>query len=153
MIRGLRLGVFFTLKTPKKIIELSLGRIFVSGGFRVLRWFFGFLMAIDWFNKVSMVFSRCFGSKQIFGRKNKGPCFSGQHSGRILGCASDLSFANIGQSCLSYPNNVNLVYLLDPSSMDWFIRPDMFVRPKYVGLVCLLDPRHLELASAKPKVT
>jgi hypothetical protein len=63
MIRGLRLGVFFTLKTPKKIIELSLGRIFVSGGFRVLRWFFGFLMAIDWFNKVSMVFSRCFGSK------------------------------------------------------------------------------------------
>ena len=34
------------LKTPKKTYMVS-GRIFVSSGFRVLRWFIEFLVAID----------------------------------------------------------------------------------------------------------
>jgi hypothetical protein len=38
--------ILFTLKTPKKIY-LTLRRIFVSGGFRVLVWFVGFLVAMD----------------------------------------------------------------------------------------------------------
>jgi hypothetical protein len=54
---------FFTLKTPKTTY-LSLGRIFIPGRFRVLGGF-SFFVAMDWFNKISMVFSRCFWSKWI----------------------------------------------------------------------------------------
>ena len=53
---------FFTFKTPKTTI-LSLGRIFVTGGFRVLAGFLVFFVIMDWFNKISIVFSRYFGSK------------------------------------------------------------------------------------------
>jgi hypothetical protein len=53
------------LKTPKKTYMI-LGRIFVSGGVRILRWFIGFLVAIDWFIRVSRLFSRCFWSKLVF---------------------------------------------------------------------------------------
>ena len=53
---------FFTLQTPK-IIDLSSGRIFVPGGFQGFGRFFGFLVAINWFNTVSKVFSRYFGPK------------------------------------------------------------------------------------------
>jgi len=59
MMRGVTFKCFFTLKTPKTT-DLSLRRIFISGGFRVLRRFVGFWVAIDWFNKVSRVFFRCF---------------------------------------------------------------------------------------------
>jgi hypothetical protein len=71
----------FTLKIPK-ITYLSLG------GFQVLGRFISFLAAMDWFNKVSIVFSRCFGYKKkkrvengILSEKNKGSCFSGHHNG------------------------------------------------------------------------
>jgi len=44
-----------------------------------LGWFIGFLVAMDWFNKVYMMFSRCFGSKISwkwdFRWRNKGPRF------------------------------------------------------------------------------
>ena len=63
MMRGVMFKCFFfTLKTPKTT-DLSLRRIFISDGFRVLGRFIGFLVAIDCFNKVSKVFSRCFWSK------------------------------------------------------------------------------------------
>ena len=56
---------------------------------------------------------------EFLGDKNKGPCFSGHHSGWISGCMGDVSVVNIG-----------LIYLLDPSNQDWFIGFDIFVRPK-----------------------
>jgi len=54
---------FFTLKTPKNFDLSSRSFFFVSGGFWVLRQFFAFFMAIDWFNMVSRVFPRCFEPK------------------------------------------------------------------------------------------
>jgi len=84
-------GVFsLTLKTPK-ITYLSSGRIFVPSGFRIsgFGWFFDFLVATNWFNKVFMMFSKCFGLKigwnEIFWWKNNKPYFSDHHSDRILG--------------------------------------------------------------------
>ena len=78
MMKGVTISCLFTLKTPKTT-NLSLRRIFFSGGFRVLGWFIGFLVVMDWFNKVYMMFSRCFGSKMgwkwDFRWRNKGPRF------------------------------------------------------------------------------
>jgi hypothetical protein len=42
---------------------LSSGRIFIPSGFWVFGQFFSFSVAMDWFNKVFRMFSRCFGSK------------------------------------------------------------------------------------------
>jgi hypothetical protein len=55
--------VFFFTSLAPKTTNLSSERIFVLGGFQVLRRFVGFLVAMDWFNKVSRVFSRFFGQK------------------------------------------------------------------------------------------
>jgi len=55
MMREITVRCLFTLKTPKTT-DLSLGRIFVSGGFQVLEWFISFFVIMDWFNNVSRVF-------------------------------------------------------------------------------------------------
>jgi hypothetical protein len=60
-MKGVTIRCLFTLKTPKTT-NLSL-RKKNSGGFWVLGWFIGFSVAMDWFNKVYMMFSKCFGSK------------------------------------------------------------------------------------------
>ena len=65
MMREITVRCLFTLKTPKTT-DLSLGRIFVSGGFQVLEWFISFLVIMDWFNNVSRVFFKCFRSKMRF---------------------------------------------------------------------------------------
>jgi hypothetical protein len=57
MIRGVTFRCLFTLKT--KTTYLSSRILFVSGGFQVLGHLIGFLIGINWFNKVSRVFSRC----------------------------------------------------------------------------------------------
>jgi hypothetical protein len=77
-----------------------------------------FFVAMDWFNKVSRVFSRCLGSKwvenEIFGEKNKKPDFFYHHSGQFLGFSGDVLSANagntsffliIGERALSVPLN------------------------------------------------
>ena len=58
---------------------------------------------------------------------------------------------------------MDLVYLLYPSNVDWFIRSDMFARPKTprlsvsqvqsnISVACFPDPRRLDLAIAKSKL-
>jgi hypothetical protein len=60
---------YLTLKTLIKIC-LSSEKILVSSWFQVLGQLFAFLKVINWFNEVSMMFSRCFwvkvGSKWVF---------------------------------------------------------------------------------------
>jgi len=53
---------FFIFKTPKTIY-LSSEKKIISSGFQVLRQFVGFFTAINWFNKVFKVFTKCFRSK------------------------------------------------------------------------------------------
>jgi hypothetical protein len=73
MMRGIELSVFPLEKDWKTY--LSSKRFFVSGWFRVLKWFFMFLKAINYFNKIFIMFSKYFGlnigSKWIFEWKTR----------------------------------------------------------------------------------
>jgi hypothetical protein len=67
------------------------------------------LVATNWFNKVFMMFSKCFGLKigwnEIFWWKNNKPYFSDHHSDRILGWSKRHVFLKyLGQTTYHPPH-------------------------------------------------
>ena len=86
LMRRVHITWFFYLEIALKISKL--GKFFVSGWFRVLRWFLGFYMlwiCLSWFLRyfLSVLGQKNF-KKWVFESKNHLAWFFGHYSGRIL---------------------------------------------------------------------